>query len=410
MAIARTPYPRLLRARIERDLGLYPAVAIMGARQVGKTTLAREIGTAAGMAYCSLDDQDMRARAVEDPAGLIADMSPNGAVFDEVQRAPDLLLALKAVVDREQRNGRFLLTGSNQPRVKQHVAESLVGRAAYRTLRPLTIGEQRMEERRDAWSWFFDLDDENLTSQLGESAKLAGPLNWVQATAAGGMPRALSVPAVDRPQVLDDYLTTFARRDIRELVETESPEQMEQFMRLVATRTGMELNRSAIGTSLGLKTNRVQRWIDAMERSYLITQVAPFSRNATSRVIKRPKLIMVDPALAMAGGGETKPSGNHFETLVANDLLVWSDLATGRRLHFWRIPSGPEVDFVVCQDEQVMPLEVKGSDSVGRNDARHLARFLDDHAEAHRGVLMSSDPEIRWIRERIIAVPWWSVL
>src|SRR5213594_2650216 len=114
---SRGRFPRLLLRRVLQDLEVYPAVAVMGARQVGKSTLARVIAGRRGLAYRTLDDRDVRTQALEDPEGLVESVAQTGAVFDEVQRAPDLLLAIKAVVDLENIKGRFLLTGSNQPRL-----------------------------------------------------------------------------------------------------------------------------------------------------------------------------------------------------------------------------------------------------------------------------------------------------
>lgn len=396
--------------RVREDLTLYPAVAVMGARQVGKTTLSRVLAAELGLAYRSLDERVTRQQALEDPEGLIESVSRSGAVFDEVQRAPDLLLALKAVVDREQRPGRFLLTGSNQPRISRQIADSLVGRVAYRTLRPLTLSEQRDDDSERRWTWFFDLGPDELEEKLHESAALSDALDWQVVTAAGGMPRALAAPATNRMQVLEDYLQTFARRDIRDVVEVESVERLEQFIRLAAARTGTELNFSTLASDLGQSVKTVRRWIDALERSYLVTLIPPFSRNASARVIKRPKLFMVDPALAQAGSGDRVPTGLHFETLIANDLLVWRDEAAGRGIFHWRVASGPEADFVLVQREKVIPVEVKSADGIGREDARHLSFFLEHHKEAERAIILSSDPEIRWVRERVLAVPWWAVL
>jgi hypothetical protein len=211
-------------------------------------------------------------------------------------------------------------------------------------------------------------------------------------------------------QVLEDYLQTFARRDIREILAVDSVERLEQFVRLIAARTGTELNFSHIARDLGQSVNTVRRWVDALERSYLLTRIPHFSRNASARVIKAPKVYMADSALAQAGSGEERPTGLHFETLVANDLLVWRDEIAGRTLYHWRIASGPETDFVLGQGQAVIPVEVKSSVSVGREDARHLSFFLDNHPEALRGVLLSGDPEIRWVRERVLAAPWWAVV
>jgi predicted AAA+ superfamily ATPase len=410
LKMARSLFHRQMLPRIREDLTLYPAVAVMGARQVGKTTLSRILAGELGLAYRSLDERAIRQQALEDPEGLIESVAGTGAVFDEVQRAPDLLLALKAVVDREQQTGRYLLTGSNQPRVSRNIADSLVGRVAYRTLRPLTLSEQRDDDSERRWTWFFTLGPEELEEKLYESVTLSDALDWQVVTAAGGMPRALAAPKPNRLQVLEDYLQTFARRDIRDVLEVESVERLEQFLRLAAARTGTELNFSNLASDLGQSVKTVRRWVDALERSYLVTLVPPYSRNSSARAIKRPKLFMLDSALAQAGSGDGVPTGLHFETLVANDLLVWRDEAAGRGLFHWRVASGPEADFVLVQGEKVVPVEVKCADAVGRDDARHLSFFLERHREADMAVLLSSDPEIRWIRERVLATPWWAVL
>jgi len=404
-------YPRHLRARLRRDLALYPAVALVGVRQVGKTTLARDLGRELGMAYRSLDDRDIRMQAAEDPEGLVAAVAEHGAVFDEVQRAPQLLLAVKAVVDREQRPGRFLLTGSSQPRLAGEVADSLVGRVAYRTLRPLTLAEQRYdEEASPRWGWLFVPPDGGLASRLAEWAELNAGLDWRVVAAAGGLPRALAAPAEDRLQLLDDFLRTFAQRDIRDVLAADDPERLDRFVRLTASWTACELSASSLGRDLGLSVTTVRRWLEALERSYLVHRVPAWSRNAAQRVIHAPKLFFVDAALALAAVGDPEPTGLHFETLVANELLVWRDQAPGRSVSHWRIASGAEVDFVLRDGTRAVAIELKGARRVGRADARHLTAFLDRHAEAMLGVLLSADPEVRVMGDRVLAAPWWALV
>lgn len=407
---SREPYPRHLLAAVRRDLDRYPAVALMGARQVGKTTLVRDLGRERGLAYCTLDDRETRTRALEDPEGLLAEVAGTGAVFDEVQRAPDLLLAVKEVVDREQRLGQFILTGSNQPRVASGVADSLQGRVAYRTLRPLTLREQRYEETPARWSWFFDLKEAELSDRLNEAQALSGPLEWAAITATGGMPRALAAPREAQSDILAQYLQTFAQRDAREVLGSELPDQFEQFVRLAAARTGQELNASNLARDLGVAPNTVQRWVGALKQCYLATTVPAYSRNATVRIIKAPKLFLVDSGLAFVGSGESAPTGWHFEALILNDLHTWQDEEPGRHLSHWRKQSGPEVDFILHQGNRTVAVEVKTAEHVDRHDVRHLALFLREHEETVGGVLLSADPEIRMIGERIVAAPWWAVL
>lgn len=407
---SRDAYPRQLLPRIRRDLEVYPAVAIMGARQVGKTTLTRQLARELGLAYLSLDDRTVRQQALDDPEGLLDGVARSGAVLDEVQRAPELLLALKSVVDREQRPGRFVLTGSNQPKISTHVADSLVGRVAYRVLRPFTLSEQRYDDGWRRWSWFLELPWSDLETRLAESAELSGPLDWRAVVATGGMPRAVLAPPADCLQVLDDYLSTFAQRDIREILGVESPDRFERFLRLMSAKTGQEFNASRMSGDLGVAVNTVRRWINALERSYLVTLVPAYSRNSSSRVIKAPKAFLVDSGLALAGSRDPHPTGFHLETLVANDMLVWRDEIPGRQVSHWRDATGPEVDFVIQQGTTVAAVEVKAASEVSINDTRHLASFLTRYPESVLGVLLSGDPRIRLIRDRIIAAPWWAVL
>lgn len=403
-------YPRLLRAVLERDLAIYPAVAVMGARQVGKSTLCREIAAKRGWAYRTLDDRDVREQALEDPEGLLESLGEVGAVIDEVQRAPELFLALKAVIDRQQRPGQYLLSGSNQPRMSSAVGESLQGRAAYRTLRPLTLSEQRLGESQRGWEFLLGENEKTLLDGLAERAAASGALDWKQVVKSGGFPRALAAPPDARARMLDDYTKTFAHRDVRDVLGIESTERFEDFFRLAAVRTGQPLNAHGLANELGIPATTARRWVEALSRSYLIELVPAYSRSANQRVVQARKLFLLDPALALAAARENEPSGFHLETLVASDLNVWRDNAPGRMVYHWRAASGQEVDFVVEDGGLLLPVEIKASTSVGTGDARHLRKFREDHGEARRGLILSGDSEIRVLSPGIIAAPWWAVL
>lgn len=402
-------YPRALYEPLKRDLEVYPVVALMGARQVGKSTLGKEIANERGMAFRTLDDRDVLSQAVEDPEGLIAGLE-GGGFIDEAQRAPGLFLALKAIVDREQRPGQYLLSGSNQPGIRGAVGDSLLGRAAYRTLRPLTMSELRLNEEHAGWDFLFGDSEGEVIETLERRAAESGPLDWRQAVETGGFPRSVAAQSSMRRRILDDYVEVFASRDIRELLAIESSERFEQFMRLVATRTGQVLNVNGLATDLGMPVTTIRRWLGALERSFLLELIQPYSRNAGHRVIKAPKLFLADAALALAAAREPEPTGFHLENLVATDLGVWKEGGPGRDLYHWRLQSGQEVDFVLENHRQLLPLEVKTTVSVGVADARHLQTFLERYPAVPRALLVSSDPEIRLLRPRVIAAPWWSVL
>ncbi len=409
MPEANDRYPRTIRQSLIQDLALYPVVAVMGARQVGKSTLCRELADELGLVHRTLDDSDVREQALSDPEGLLADLG-GGAFLDEVQRAPDLLLAIKAVVDHEQRPGRYLLSGSNQPRVGQSVSDSLIGRAAYRTLRPLTLSELRLDERHRGWSFLINDDVESAIEQLERRSESSGVLDWKTIVQTGGFPRAVAAPPERRQRLLDDYVEVFSNRDIRDLIAVDSSPRFEAFMRLTAARTGQELNTSGLANDLGVPVTTIRRWLDALRRSYLVELVPSYSRNAGARVIRAPKLFAIDPALALAAAREPAPTGFHLENLVAADLQVWKDDGPGRAVHHWRLASGQEVDFVLEEGGNLLPVEVKVSNAVGTSEARHLRTFRERYANSARGLLLSSDREIRIISPGVIAAPWWSVL
>ena len=409
-ANANSKYPRSLHNRLLEDMALYPVVAVMGARQVGKSTLCRQIAENKGLAYRTLDDRDTLEQARNDPEGLLDDLGSNGAFIDEVQRAPGLFLAIKTVVDRDRRPGLYLVSGSNQPQVSSAVGDSLIGRAAYRTLRPLTLSELRLDEIHPGWSFLFDNTDLEVIKELERRAAASGALDWREVAQTGGFPIAVLAPPAQRMIVLNDYVEVFSRRDIREVVGIESSERFESFLRLAAARTAQELNYSGLSNDLGISVNTVRRWVDALSRSYLVELIPPYSRNAGQRVIKAPKLLMVDSAFALAAARETEPTGFHLENLVATDLAVWKDSGPSRGLYHWRLASGQEVDFILEENGQLLPVEVKSATKVTSKETKHLKRFLSDHTNSPRGLIISSDPDIRLVSQRIIAAPWWAVL
>lgn len=410
-------FPRILQSTILQDFQDYPVVALMGARQTGKSTLGKIIARKLGMAVRTLDDRDVLRQATDDPEGFLAQLGSHGnggmrgagAFIDEAQRAPQLFLTIKAVVDRDQRPSQYLLSGSNQPNIASGVGDSLLGRAAYRTLRPLTLSEQRLSDTHRGWELLFEENTSAVLQELERRAGDSGVLDWRSTVATGGFPRVMGAAELRRKRLLNDYVEVFANRDIRELLAVESAERFEQFLRLVAARTGQVFNASALSVELGVAVNTVRRWADALKRSYLLELVPAYHRNAGQRITKAPKLFMADSAFAMVAAREAQPSGFHLENLVVTDLMVWRDAHPGRTVNHWRTQSGEEVDFVIEQNQRAVPVEVKTTSAVGPSDTRHLKAFLDKYP-AVRGVILTSDCTIREIGNRIIAAPWWAVL
>lgn len=404
-------YRRALETTLPDDFAIYPVVALVGARQVGKSTLARQIAEAREMAYLTLDDDELLDEAKEMPRRLLERTGPGGICIDEAQRAPELFLAVKKQVDVDQRPGRVILTGSNQPALGASVGDSLLGRAAYRTLRPLSQSEIRLSEADDGWSALFQESDQNaLIDLLQDRAALNTTSDWRDIVRIGGYPRALAAPPAAAGRVLDDYIKTFVQKDVRDVLNIESPERFEAFLRLAYARTGQELNYSSMSADLGMKVTTLRSWGDALQRSYMIELVPAYTNNAGERVIKSPKLYAVDVGLAIAGARETEPTGFHLETLVASDLLRWRDAAAGRLVSHWRLGTGQEVDFIVQQHATRVAVEVKSTRAVTSDDARHLRTFKERTGNEVRAIVLSCDPEVRTLKGNVLAAPWWSVV
>jgi predicted AAA+ superfamily ATPase len=405
-------YRRTLEGTLTADLAIYPVVALVGARQVGKSTLARELASARAMAYVTLDDAVTRRLAQEAPTELLGLASKGGLCIDEVQRVPSLLFAVKQQVDLDGPPGRIILTGSNQPALGGAVGDSLAGRAAYRTLRPLVQAELRFSEEQDAWSVLAsDATPAILLRYLEDQAALNAPTStWQDVVRIGGFPRVVNAPPNAATRLLDDYLQAFVRRDIREILNVDSTERFEAFVRLLFARTGQELNLNGMSRDLGASVSTLRRWWDAVARSYMVEAIPAFSRNAGERVIKAPKAYAVDVGLAIAGARETEPSGFHLETLIASDLLRWRDAAPGRLISHWRLGSGQEVDFIVQHHAQLVAVEVKATAHAEHADARHLRTFAQKVSGVVRSLLLSNDPQVRVMSGGVIAAPWWSVV
>lgn len=334
--------------------------------------------------------------------------------LDEVQRAPDLLLALKALVDRDRprRRGRFLLTGSANLLLMRDVADSLAGRAAYRTLHPLTRREQLGLGSAGRWSDLLDHDIEDWPELL--RSDLDPVEDWPALARRGGLP----VPALEldtaeaRATWFEGYVHTYLERDLRDLAAVQDLAAFRRLMRAAALRTGGLLNQAELGRDVGLPSTTVQRHLGLLETSHLLVRLEAYAVNRTLRLIKAPKLYWTDTGLALHLAGD-QPGGQHLENLVLSDLLAWADAQPGPRpqvLH-WRTASGREVDFLVEAGDRLLAIEIKASPRPTMRDARHLVAFRKEYGDAVAGCLLlhGGDACFR-MSEGVVAVPWWGVV
>ncbi len=410
--MSSTYRPRLISTALSADLDTFPVVVLTGARQAGKSTLAQEGDAFAERPYVTLDDLSVRDQAAAAPHDLLQRFPT--MTLDEVQREPHLLLAVKALVDqdRPRRRGRFLLTGSANLLLMKAVADSLAGRAAYRTLHPLTRREQLGLGRAGLWGELLLEDVERWPSLLADDGAPAE--DWTTLARRGGFPvPALELPSDNaRATWFEGYIRTYLERDLRDLSNIQSLPDFRRLMRAAALRTGALVNVAELGRDVGLPASTVQRHLGLLETSHLLIRLEPYAVNRTKRLIKAPKLYWADAGLALhLGGGQ--PTGAHLENLVINDLLAWADAQPGPRpqiLH-WRTASGQEVDTVIEDRDRLVAIEIKATSRPTMRDARHLRTFREEYGDAVAGCLLLHGGDATFRMEAgIVAAPWWRVV
>lgn len=404
-------HPRAASNRISELLRVLPVVVLTGARQTGKSRLLSSEVVFADHKVFTLDDIATRTAAQNDPAGFVA-RAPR-MVIDEVQRVPELLIAVKAAVDREQQRttGRFILTGSANLLLMKQVSESLAGRAGYVTLEPMTRRELLGEPGTGRWDIFFNNPHTEWATQLsGSGAKRE---DWQAAGRRGGFPYpALRLNSAARGNWFDGYITTYLERDLRELSAVDDLVAFRRAMQAFALRTGTPVNTAAVAADLGLVARTLRRWLDLLDVSYQFLQLPAYSARKSTRLRKRPKYYWNDSGLALHLSGDAEPGGVHLETLVFADLRAWAALDARRpSLMYWRDEENREVDFVVERDGKLLAVEVKATTRPTYDDWKHLRHFISEYKKAVAGgLLLHGGEETFQAAQGIVATPWWKVL
>ena len=401
--------PRLLEAPLGTALCSFPVVVVTGARQTGKSTLVRQVEDG-GRSYLTLDDLEVLERARLAPASLVRDAIR--LTLDEVQRSPDLLLAVKQAVDERRTAGRFLLTGSANLLLMRRVSESLAGRAVHLTLWPLTRRERLGLGSAGVWSRLFSTPESEWRDLL--VAESAPEEDWRDCARHGGYP----TPSVELPGPEErtlwfaGYTRTYLERDLQDLQAVGSLVDFRRLMRMACLRLGNLVNQTEIARDVGLSQPTVHRHFDLLETSYQLVRLPAYAVNRTKRLIKAPKLYWCDTGLALHLAGETEPRGAHLENLVLADLLAWRDsTAEPPDLLYWRTATGDEVDFVLDWQGRLLPVEVKATSRPRLADARSLSTFRAEYPERTRaGLLLHTGSELSWLADGVLAAPWWKVL
>jgi predicted AAA+ superfamily ATPase len=401
-------FDRPLRAELQTALTDTPVVALLGPRQCGKSTLVRTF--APKRAYVSLDEEALLATARRDPTGFIASL-PDPVTVDEVQRAPELLRAIKLVVDRDRRPGRFIVTGSANLLQLPALSESLAGRMQILHLHPLTAAEQA----RQPGAFLRTFLDGKLKSEI-KTDPGEDPSALPARLLAGGFPEPITRSPVRARVWHRDYVRTLIERDVRDVARVKDAREVARLLELLSLRTAELLNITALGNELDLRRETVDQYLAILERLFLIRRLSPWHRHESKRLIKTPKIHFLDSGLAATLAGLASADwlhrrdrfGHLLESYVVEQLIAqagWTD----PDLRFWhyRDKDQVEVDLVITRGRQTWGVEVKASATVSPSDGNGLRRLADQCGKDFQGGVLfySGTSTLPLADPRFLAVP-----
>ncbi|WP_163836813.1 ATP-binding protein [Spartinivicinus ruber] len=381
-------YPRYIEPLIRQALADTPVICLLGPRQVGKTTLALSIEP--NRTYINFDDSTLLNNAKTDPSGFVQNL-PERVTLDEVQRAPELLPAIKAAVDKDRKPGRFLLTGSANLLLLPGVQESLAGRVEVLQLHPLS--EQEKHQSRN--TFLQRLLDGNITPQIfGEQQQISGV---AEAVCKGGYPEPNTRNEKRARQWHRQYLNAIIQRDVKDIAAIRDKDDMMRLIEILALRTANLLNISGLATELGIRRETVDKYVSILERLFLIRRLPAWHKNQAKRLVKTPKVHLIDSGLA-ATLSELKVDewydystsfGALLESFVVQQLICqagWID--SELRFSHYRDKDQVEVDLVIEQGRNIWGVEVKKAASVQPKDGAGLSRLEGLAGNAWRGGIL----------------------
>jgi hypothetical protein len=401
---------RLLEEKIIELFRYYPALAVLGARQVGKSTLVENLfgNKVESIVFDPVVDVE---NARKDPEFFLQNHPPP-VFLDEIQYAPELLGPIKRRVDRSKQKGLYILSGSQHLAVMRDIAESMAGRVAVVHLYPMTRREMAgLESSTFLKKWVHG--EMALDSVSASSTELLFPRIW-----RGGYPGIMDLPAHLISGYWQSYLQTYIERDVRTIANIGSLQTFGQFIRLLAALSAQEINHAHIGRELGVDRKTAQTWLETVQSTFLWFSLPAFSRNPVKRIAGRAKGYFADTGFIcqLQKIGTPEAIGGHplqgalFETWVVMEVI--------KTLQAWPMPpnmyhfrsyGGAEVDLLLEMDGILYPIEIKAKSNPTRNDGRGIAAFRECFPKEKIGqglIICAVERPIR-LAEQLVAVPWW---
>lgn len=353
---------RTYEAQLVRDAAAFRVVTILGPRQSGKTTLAKRLFK--NYRYASLEDPELRRLALSDPRTFLTRFQAP-AIFDEVQRAPELLSYIQGQVDeRPDQKGQYILTGSHQPLLQEQIAQTLAGRTSLLTLLPLSFVEI-------------------IAAQAEKAAD--SPSDWIY---RGFMPEIYRAD-LNPTRTYQAYVQTYVERDVRQLIQVKDLLVFDRFLRLLAGRVGQLINFDSLASDVGVSSKTIREWMSVLEASFIVMRIPPYYKNIGKRLVKTPKVYFVDVGLACYLLGIESPQqverdplyGNLFENMVVVELAK-ARAASGQQhgLYFYRDSHGNEIDILTEVSRVLRPIEVKTSATFHEGLLKSL-KYYQNHVD-----------------------------
>ncbi len=398
---------RNLMPELRASLRDTPVTMLLGPRQSGKSTLVQALASQLDDAhYVTLDRGLNLAAARDDPAGFVA--AREGAlVIDEVQRAPGLLLEIKASIDSDRRPGRFILTGSADVLALPRVAETLAGRMEVLRLWPFSQGE--IAGRRETFlAALLAAEPEALAGK----AEALAPDELRARVVAGGFPEAVARSGARRERWFDSYLDTMLQREVRDLANVAGLTEFPRIMLLLAARATGLLNYAGIARDLGMPQTTLKRYLALLETAFLVRTVPAWFRNVGKRLVKSPKLILSDVGLLahLLGGGDgvERALGPVLENFAIMEIVKQASVSDARpAIYHYRTSEGLEVDAVIePRGGPICGIEVKAAATLTSRDSRGLRSLAADLGdEFGAGVILHTGSEVARLAPKIWAMP-----
>ena len=405
-----TDLERTLHLVIEKTAKGFRVLLLNGQRQVGKTTMLKNMAKGTKRGYVSLDDMDSRKLAQQDPE-LFLQQNPPPVIIDEIQYAPELFTYIKIYADEHREHkGAFWLTGSQKYKLMQGVQESLAGRIAIIDMMGLSYRE-KIKKPFSGKPFLPSMDKSNDKKKL--TVQEVYQHIW-----EGSLPEPFVDKKVERERFFSSYIQSYIERDVKDFYNVEKPIQFFDFISVVAAQTGQLLNYSSLARDVRIDVKTAQTWMGILERSGLVYLLRPYSPNITNRIIKTPKMYFLDTGLcsylikwltpeSLMNGAM---SGAIFETYAIGEILK-SYLHNGREpaMYLYRDANQNEIDIVLEENGTLHPIEIKKTSNPGLSDYKSFKELSKLQKKVGLGAVICLKPERLPLSRDVVSIPIWEI-